>query len=107
MANNAPRAAPQYVIDGPLPPCKGYEQLDTTELTTMAQLTVPNNATIALLQAEAGDIRWRADEVSPTASIGMLIAEGGEVLYVASNDALADLRFIRATAGAILNVSYY
>lgn len=104
---DAPRVAPTNVIDGPLPPCRGYQQLDATALIGVVQLTVPNNTTMALLQAEGNSVRWRADEVDPTTAVGMLIASGGEVLYATSQDALAKLRFTRGGAGAALNVSYY
>lgn len=104
---NASQYTPQRTVDGPLPTCKGYQQLSTATLASASTLTVPNGATMALLQAEASPIRWRADEVNPTSTVGMLIDAGGEVLYVASESALASLRFIRTTAGSILNVTYY
>ena len=104
---NAAQYTPQRVLDGPLPTCKGYQQLSTADLATATGLTVPAGATIAFLQAEASPIRYRADEVNPTASVGMLIDSGGEVLYVASESALVALRFIRTVAGSILNVTYY
>lgn len=101
------RATNTPVIDGQLPLCLGYQQIDAATLTTSQALTVPNGATMALLQAESVAVRWRADGVDPTTSVGMLIAAGGEVMYTASQSALSALRFIRAGAGAILNVSYY
>ena len=104
---DAARIAPQPVIDGPLPLCLGYQQLDAATLTAVSSLTVPNGTTMVLLQAEAVAVRWRADGVDPTTSVGMLIAAGGEVLYSAGLSSLSALRFIRAGAGAILNVSYY
>lgn len=100
------RAFAQPIIDGPLPLCKGYEQL-TAALSAAVGLTVPAGATMAIVQAEGAAVRWRADGTDPTASVGMLIADGNEMLYSTSESALAALRFIRATAGAILNVSYY
>lgn len=104
---NAPRPAPQPVLEGPLPSCRGFQQIVAATLASVTTLTVPAGSTMVLLQAEAGDLRWRADEQDPTTTVGMLIAEGGEVLYAASEDALAKIRFIRGTAGAILNCSYY
>jgi hypothetical protein len=105
--SNTPRVAPQAVLDGPLPPCKGYQQLNSDALASSTGLTVPAGSTIAFIQAEGAPVRYRADGVAPTNSVGMLIDTGGEVLYVASEDALKALRFIRTTAGAILNCSYY
>jgi hypothetical protein len=104
---DAARVFAQPVVDGPLPLCKGYQQLDSTALAASVGLTVPAGTTTAIIQATTAPIRWRADGVDPTASVGMLIADGGEILYSASEDALAALRFIRTSAGAVLNVSYY
>lgn len=103
---NAPRQFAQPIIDGPLPTCRGYQQL-TAALSASTGLTVPAGSTMVIIQAEGAGVRWRADEIDPTASVGMLIADGGELLYSASESALNALRFIRTTAGAILNVSYY
>lgn len=104
--SNTPRQLSQPVIDGQLPPCKGYQQL-TTALSASAVLTVPAGTTMALIQATGAPVRWRADGTDPTATVGMLIDAGGEVMYSASTDALAALKFIRTTAGAELNVTYY
>jgi hypothetical protein len=101
------RAANQPVIDGQLPLCLGFQQLDSIALGASVGLTVPLGTQIVLLQAEAVSIRYRADGVAPTTAIGMLITAGGEVLYPASESALAALRFIRTAPGSILNVSYY
>lgn len=98
--------APQRILDAPLPVCKGYQQL-TTELAAAVGLTVPNGTTIAIIQCEVADVRYRADGVNPTATVGMLIALGGELLYVASTQQLSALRFLRTAVGAVINVSYY
>ena len=71
-------------VDGPLPVCKGYQQLDSTALSASSGLTVPSGTTLALIQAEAISVRFRADGTDPTSSVGMLISAGGEVLYPAS-----------------------
>lgn len=101
------RQLPAATIDGALPPCKGYQRLDTSALGASVGLTVPNNARIAIIQAEVAPVRWRADGSDPTSTVGMLIADGGEILYATSQEGLEALRFIRTSAGAILNVSYY
>lgn len=93
------------VVDGPLPLSKGYEQLTT--LNVAAQLTVPDGTSMVLLQAEAQDIRWRADGVDPTSSVGMLLTAGRDMVYPASKTALEALRFIQVTPGAKINVTYY
>lgn len=62
---------------------------------------------MAIIQATDAPVRWRADGVDPTASVGMVLDAGGEMLYSAATDALAALKFIRTTTGAVLNVTYY
>lgn len=103
---DAAQIAPEPVTDGPLPTCKGYQQLDSTALASAAGLTVPNGTTLAYLQAESVNIRWRAD-ADPTAAVGMLLASGETIIYAASRTAIAALRFIRIAPGSILNVTYY
>ena len=81
---------------------KGYQQI--TSLSAAATLTVPNGATVAVIQTEAQNVRWRDDGTSPTASIGMLLNTGQELVYDGN---LAAIKFIEVTASAKLNVSYY
>jgi hypothetical protein len=97
----------QAILDGPLPVCKGYQRVDSTALGASVGLTVPNGTRIIIVQAEVAPVRWRADGVAPSATVGMLISDGGELLYAASQEELTALRFIRTTAGSLLNVSYY
>lgn len=80
----------------------GYQQI--TSLGSAVGLTVPTGATLALIQAEAQDIRWRDDGSNPTASIGMYLAAGNSVYYVGP---LATFKAIEVTSGAILNILYY
>lgn len=87
--------------------CLGYQQI--TSLAASTGLTVPNDPlkgvpTFAIIQAAAQAVRWRDDGVAPTASVGMVLASGGELRYDGN---LSAIRFIESTAGAQLNVSYY
>ena len=91
--------------EGTLTPL-GYEQL-TAFSAAKALQAVPATATMALIQAESQDVRWRDDGTNPTASVGMVIAAGRDVWYVAGNAGLDALRFIEVTATAKLNVVYY
>ena len=59
--------------------------------------------TLAVIQAEAQAVRWRDDGVAPTSTVGMVLAAGASMEYDGN---LAGIRFIEATAGAILNVTY-
>jgi hypothetical protein len=80
----------------------GYQQL--TSMTNATSLTPPAEARIAVIEAEAQEVRWRDDGVDPTTTVGMLLPVKSAFTYTG---VLASLRFIAAVAGAILNVSYY
>ena len=82
--------------------CLGYQQI--TSLTSSTALTVPAGATLALIVPETQNVRWRDDGVAPTASVGMLVPANSSMSY---DGDLKAIRFIAATSGAILNVSYY
>lgn len=81
---------------------KGFQQL--TGMSSATALTVPAGARIAVLDAEAQNVRWRDDGTAPTATVGMRIIADSEAVYSGN---LAAIQFIAETAGAILNVSYY
>jgi hypothetical protein len=86
----------------------GYQQI--TSLGSAVGLTVPSGATCALIQSELFDVRWRDDGTNPTASVGMLLTAldvehpGSAMWYVGD---LTKLKFIEASAGAKLDISYY
>lgn len=75
-----------------------------TDCDPAVNLTVPNGATGALISADTADVRFRADGTAPTASIGCLINEGGDAVYLAGADLLANAKFFSATG--VLNVQY-
>lgn len=80
----------------------GYQQI--TGLSSSTAMTVPSGATIAVVQAEGADVRWRDDGTAPTASVGMSLPAGAERIFDAS---LAAVRLIQTASGAVVNVSYY
>jgi hypothetical protein len=88
----------------------GYQQI--TSLSAAAGLTVPQtdlnglNArpSIALITPETQAVRWRDDDVNPTASVGMPLAAGVTLQY---DGDLTKIKFIEQTASAKLNVTYY
>ena len=80
----------------------GYQQISSPAVSTRP--TVPNGARAARIQAEAQAIRWRDDGLPPTATVGMLLAAGSDMYY---DGELAKLQVIQATAGGIVNISYY
>jgi hypothetical protein len=98
-ANGAAAVTPR-VGGSPL----GYEQINPTTATA---LTVPTGATVAVIQAEAYQVRMRDDGTNPTASVGFLIptGAGGEMIYTGD---LASVKLIDTSAGAsTVNVLYY
>lgn len=88
----------------------GYQQI--TNLSSATRLTVPQkdllglagSPRIAIITPEAQAVRWRDDNVSPTASVGMPLAAGVTLQY---DGDLSQIRFIEQTASAKLNVTYY
>jgi hypothetical protein len=81
----------------------GYQQL--TGMTAAATLTVPDKAKTARLQAEAQNVRLRADGTAPTGTVGMLLIAGQPAVEFQGD--LSAVQVIEATTGAILNVEYY
>ena len=82
--------------------CLGYQQI--TSLSSSTALTVPAGATMALIVPETQNVRWRDDGVAPTTTVGMPVLTNTSMSY---DGDLKAIRFIAATSGAILNVSYY
>ena len=75
----------------------------TLNVTYGTTNTVPPSATMALIFAEAQNLRWRDDGVAPTSTVGNLIASGTSYLYQGN---LANVQVIQATSGSIANVQF-
>ena len=88
----------------------GYQQI--TSVSAAVGLTVPTRdlngmnckPAIALIVAEGAAVRWRDDDVDPTASIGMPLAIGVTLQY---DGDLGKIKFIEQAASAKINISYY
>jgi len=80
----------------------GYQQI--TSLSSAVGLTVPTGATLALIQAESQNVRWRDDGTDPTASVGMYIVADSVLPYTGK---LSAIKFIQTTARANLSITYY
>lgn len=81
----------------------GYVQL--TSLGSAVGLgTIPDGTTLAVIQAETQNVRYRDDAVDPTTSIGMILA-AGDILYYTG--VMSAIKFIQVTATAKLNITYY
>jgi len=93
----------KQVVDGTIT-MVGFEQI--TSLSSSAGLTVPTGATMALIQAEDQNVRWRPDgsSTAPTASVGIVLEAGKDIFYTSD---LSALRFIEEATSAKLNVAFY
>jgi hypothetical protein len=81
----------------------GYIQI--TSLSSAVGLgAIPDGTTLAIIQAETQNVRYRDDGTNPSASVGMLLP-AGDLLYYTGK--MADLKFIEVSASAKLNVTYY
>lgn len=79
----------------------GFQQIAV--LTTAQALTVPPGARAAIIHADAQVIRWRADGVAPTATVGMRLTLGNTLYY---DGEFSKLLMIEEAAGAKANISY-
>lgn len=84
----------------------GYQQIAAATLQAATALTVPAGATFAVIEPEAGNVRWRDDGPNPTTAVGVPVLVGQQLVY-ASVAGLAAIKFIDQDANGILNVSYY
>jgi hypothetical protein len=88
----------------------GYQQI--TSLSASTGLTVPQvdmnglscRPSIAIIVSETQGVRWRDDDVAPSATVGMPLAAGVTLQY---DGDLTKIRFIESAASAKLNISYY
>lgn len=66
---------------------------------------IPAGTSTVLIQPEAQNVRYRDDGTAPTAAVGMLLV--ANTVYEFTVAQVPRMRVIAATAGAILNISYY
>lgn len=90
VAGNAPSAAGSYQ--------------KITGLNTVKQLTVPSDATYAIVFVSDQGVRVRLDGTSPASSTGLPWAAGDRVKL--SGAEMAAARFIEQAASAVLDVYY-
>jgi hypothetical protein len=86
-------------------PC-GFQQL---AVDTAKSLTVPAacgpNPSLAVIKAEAQDLRYRDDGVAPTTTVGMPIAATDAPIQYQGT--IPELQFIAQTSGGIVDVLFY
>ena len=86
----------------------GTYLLSATNTTSSASVTtggIPPGATMAFLQAEVADIRYRDDGGAPTTAIGNLVVHGIPGIFYAGT--LAQLQFIGASGSPLLDIAFY
>jgi len=81
----------------------GYHRM----ATLTSALPVSGTGSIVMIQAEAQNVRYRADGVDPTASIGMLLQAGECHTLNMGSGQIGDIRVIGVVTGAILNVTAF
>ena len=86
----------------------GTYLLNAANTTSSASVTtggIPPGATMAFLQAEVADIRYRDDGGAPTTAIGNLIVHGIPGIFYAGT--LSQIQFIGASGSPLLDVAFY
>lgn len=83
----------------------GYQQL--TSLATSTSFTPPATTTFCVIMPEGAPIRFRADGVAPTATVGFPLSIGQPVTFRMSIANLAAIAFIQQSSGGIINVSCF
>jgi hypothetical protein len=86
----------------------GTYQLSVANTASSASLTsggIPPGATMASLQAESANVRYRDDGGAPTSAIGSLVVSGQNPMPYTGT--LSRLRFIAASGSPLLNVNFY
>lgn len=77
-----------------------------TTLSAAVGLTAPSaDANVARVQAESQNVRYRADNTDPTASVGELLYAGDQGTWIFGD--LKKYKFIEASASAKLNVQFF
>lgn len=99
MAGKVQRTATGQSYMEPL----GFVQI--TSLSAAAGLgTVPEGATLAMIQPITQNISWRDDGTNPTAAIGMVLVVNDILFYSGTFSAI---KLIEIAASAKVNITYY
>lgn len=73
----------------------------------VGQLTISDSAAHeAIVQADGGDIRWRADGTAPTTENGHTLRDG-ESIIISGYVAMSAFRFIGKTGAVAVSASYW
>jgi hypothetical protein len=103
-----PCAAQTTVPGAPIVPL-GFCQIPALTLASAVKLStacnIPAGATMAYLQAETANVRYRDDGQAPSSSVGSLVLSGNPGLFY--NGSLGALQFIGASGSPVLDVAFY
>lgn len=86
----------------------GTYTLSATNTASSASSTsggIPTGATMALLQAETADVRFRDDGAAPAAGVGGIVVHGTPPIFYTGT--LANLQFIALSGSPLLDVLFY
>ena len=83
----------------------GYHQKAAGTIDTAA--SVPGTGAVVMIQAEAVNVRYRADGVDPTTTVGVLLAAGECHTLNVGEGNISNIKVIGAAANAILNVTAF
>lgn len=78
--------------------------MEVPTITSSVALTIPAGATIAMFSVDTQAVYMRTDGIAASPSTGHLLPTGTFLWY---SGALDDLRFVQATSGGRLAVSYF
>ena len=83
-------------------PVGSYQQL--LAATAVGLGTIPEGATLVMIQPETQQIRWRDDGVNPTATVGNLVIVNDTLFYTGN---FASFKFIEVAVTTKVNVTFY
>jgi hypothetical protein len=92
-------------LNSPLGYCQ-FTVSGTAALLT-AKCTVPANARVFYAIPETAAIRWRDDGVAPTASVGMPVSTGTQLVYTGLTTAIAAWQVIAQSGTSTVDVAFY
>lgn len=106
VAEGSSNASPDIVKAAPWTPISDQQIADAT-LANATLLTVPADATVAIVQNTGNaTARWRTGN-DPTTTRGQRLLSGERLTLDLGNAGLAATKFIRESTGVTLEVFYY
>jgi hypothetical protein len=95
QVNGTPGGAGTYILSA----------ANTASSAPVTSGGIPPGATMAFLQAEVADVRYRDDGAAPTTSIGNMVVHGIPGLFYAGT--LSRIQFVGASGSPLLDVAFY